>query len=56
MFDLWRPKDAIDGRYAWLPVEFRDNQLEIVWRDTFWYQGTEHHVVSGTPQPARFDV
>lgn len=22
MGDLWRPKDAIDGRYLWLPVEF----------------------------------
>ena len=35
MFDLWRPEDAIDGRYAWLPVDFRDNRLEIAWRDTF---------------------
>ena len=35
MFDLWRPEDAIDGRYAWLPVDFRDGRLEIAWRDTF---------------------
>ncbi len=24
MGDLWRPKDAIDGRYLWLPVEFEN--------------------------------
>ena len=35
MFDLWRPEDAINGRYAWLPVDFRDGRLEIAWRDTF---------------------
>lgn len=35
MFDLWRPDDAIDGRYAWLPADFRDDCLEIAWRDTF---------------------
>ena len=35
MFDLWRPEDAIDGRYAWLPADFRDGRLEIAWRDTF---------------------
>lgn len=35
MFDLWRPDDAIDGRYAWLPADFRDGRLEIAWHDTF---------------------
>lgn len=35
MFDLWRPDDAIDGRYAWLPADFRDGRLEISWRDSF---------------------
>jgi hypothetical protein len=33
MFDRWRPQDAIDGRYVWLPVEFRDDRLLIRWRD-----------------------
>ena len=37
MFDLWRPEDAIDGRYAWLPVDFRDNRLEIAWRASWAY-------------------
>ena len=35
MFDLWRPDNAIDGRYAWLPADFRDGRLEISWRDKF---------------------
>ena len=33
MFDLWQPRDAIDGRYVWLPVNFGKNGLQIVWRD-----------------------
>jgi beta-xylosidase len=35
MFDLWRPDDAIDGRYVWLPVTFEDRSPRIVWRDTW---------------------
>ncbi len=33
MFDLWRPKDAIDGRYVWLPVTFSKTGMQIAWRD-----------------------
>lgn len=33
MFDIWRPRNAIDGRYAWLPVTFADDGLRIAWRD-----------------------
>ncbi len=33
MFDLWRPSDAIDGRYLWLPITFTDAGLRITWRD-----------------------
>ena len=34
MFDMWRPENAIDGRYIWLPIEFQDDgSLEIRWRD-----------------------
>jgi hypothetical protein len=33
MFDLWRPDDAIDGRYLWLPIEFAENGFEVKWRD-----------------------
>lgn len=29
MFDVWRPKNAIDGRYLWLPVEFGEDQITV---------------------------
>ena len=32
MFDMWRPENAIDGRYIWLPVEFVDGAMKIKWR------------------------
>lgn len=33
MFDLWRPDDAIDGRYLWLPVRFEADRFTIPWLD-----------------------
>ena len=35
MFDIWRPEDAIDGRYVWLPVKFDDDGFHIQWADTW---------------------
>ncbi|MBI4979697.1 MAG: family 43 glycosylhydrolase [Spirochaetes bacterium] len=35
MFDIWRPKDAIDGRYVWLPIEFTSDGFRITWRDSW---------------------
>jgi hypothetical protein len=36
MFDIWRPKNAIGGRYAWLPVVFTaDGEIRIYWRHHF---------------------
>ena len=33
-FDIWQPSNAIDGRYAWLPVTWHGDALpEIPWRD-----------------------
>jgi hypothetical protein len=29
MFDLWRPENAIDGRYMWLPMRFTDVGFEL---------------------------
>jgi len=26
MADRWRPKNPIDGRYVWLPIEFEDGK------------------------------
>ncbi len=33
MGDRWRPDDAIDGRYIWLPIEMRDGVFRIGWQD-----------------------
>lgn len=35
MADRWRPKDAIDGRYVWLPVQFKAGVPFVTWRDTW---------------------
>ena len=31
MFDMWRPRNAIDGRYLWLPIQFDNDDLKIEW-------------------------
>ena len=31
MFDLWHPENAIDGRYAWLPICFKEDRFTIAW-------------------------
>ena len=33
MGDRWRPDDAIDGRYVWLPIEFQHGVPTISWHD-----------------------
>jgi beta-xylosidase len=33
MADIWRPKNAIDGRYLWLPIQFENDKLKITWMD-----------------------
>ena len=35
MFDQWRPQNAIDGRYFWLPVQFTATGFKIEWQDTW---------------------
>ncbi|MCY2986301.1 MAG: family 43 glycosylhydrolase [Planctomycetota bacterium] len=31
MADQWRPKNAIDGRHLWLPIQFKDGRPLIEW-------------------------
>lgn len=31
--DRWRPRNAIDGRYVWLPIRFRHGLPRIEWHD-----------------------
>ena len=33
MGDRWRPEDAIDGRYIWLPVQLKENHFVLEWMD-----------------------
>jgi beta-xylosidase len=33
MADKWTPKDAIDGRYLWLPITFKGDNITINWLD-----------------------
>jgi hypothetical protein len=33
--DKWAPKDAIDGRYLWLPISFKGDDIEINWVDNW---------------------
>lgn len=32
MADQWRPKNAIDGRYVWLPIDLQDGNFTVTWR------------------------
>ena len=33
MADIWRPKNAIDGRYVWLPIEWEGERPVLRYRD-----------------------
>jgi len=33
MADRWKPQNAVDSRYVWLPVQFKDNRIIIEWMD-----------------------
>lgn len=35
MGDRWTPKDAIDGRYIWLPIKFEGERFVIEWKDSW---------------------
>lgn len=42
MADRWRPQNAIDGRYIWLPIVFRHEVPMIAWHDTWDLQAFNH--------------
>jgi beta-xylosidase len=35
MADKWTPKDAIDGRYIWLPITFNGDDIAVYWMDNW---------------------
>jgi hypothetical protein len=51
MLDIWRPKNAIDGRYAWLPVEWEDGKPVVRWRER-WTMGDLDALPCASPGPA----
>lgn len=45
MADRWKPENAIDGRYVWLPVQFaEDGKVFLAWTDEwdleYWSRGS----------------
>lgn len=41
MADRWNPKDAIDGRYVWLPIEWEKSKPVVRWRDSWTLQAVK---------------
>lgn len=41
MFDIWTPRNPIDGRYVWLPVAFEDGRVVVKWCNR-WDVGVFH--------------
>ena len=35
MFDIWKPDNAIDGRYVWLPMRFTGEGFTLTWANTW---------------------
>ena len=35
MADRWRPKNAIDGRYVWLPITIDGDSFTVTWHDSW---------------------
>ncbi len=35
MADIWRPENAIDGRYMWLPMKWQGDQIILEWKDSW---------------------
>ena len=33
--DRWNPKDAIDGRYVWLPIQFEEDGFIVPWKESW---------------------
>lgn len=33
MADRWKPKNLLDSRYIWLPVDLQDGKITVPWKD-----------------------
>lgn len=43
--DRWQPKNAIDGRYVWLPIQMESDRFTVTWRPQ-WDLGDFHNAGS----------
>ncbi len=43
MADQWRPENAIDGRYLWLPIQFKNETPFIEWMDRWTLDFFDRH-------------
>lgn len=39
MADRWKPKNLLDSRYIWLPVDLQDGKITVPWRDKWNLDG-----------------
>ena len=39
MADRWKPENPIDGRYVWLPIQFKDGRMALYWHDSWNLDG-----------------
>lgn len=44
MADRWNPRNAIDGRYVWLPIEFHHDVPTVSWRAEWDLNIFQHHI------------
>ena len=54
MADRWRPKNPIDGRYIWLPIQWENNLPVLKWMDN-WSLKTFDELVSLNDKPIHYD-
>jgi hypothetical protein len=47
--DRWTPKNAIDGRYIWLPVQFHDQTFTVTWNPAWNLEAFQTHAAPPTP-------
>jgi hypothetical protein len=53
MADRWRPKNAIDGRYVWLPIQWDKNMPLISWRES-WERDRSFSNLANRNVPTKF--
>ncbi|MGB7395058.1 MAG: family 43 glycosylhydrolase, partial [Pricia sp.] len=53
MADRWRPKNPIDGRYVWLPIEFEDGKPILRWKEK-WDLGVFEYSLIKRPTPRAY--